>query len=187
MEKFYFVYPTYEEASASLPEFESDISKQLREKAEEWRRREEESFQRCDTDGCVTQWCNAISARDADRAAELADNGNLAVFKVLIDSSTGEVVGNTLHIFQSRYHYGNEYKWAVRRAGAQKPEWITDYKRASNFAAKGLSVAWMVAPAKLYARLPSNHLPEPKGLSGLASYHGKSVGIDYESAGLNPF
>ena len=63
---------------------------------------------------------------------------------------------------------------------------MTDYKRESNYATKGLKTAWMVAPAKLYARSPGNHLPEPKGMSGLASYHGKSVGIDYDSAGLRP-
>lgn len=186
MEQFYFVYSTSDEAHAALPQFASDVSKKLREQAAEWRRREEESFQRSDTDGCVTQWCNAISARDSDRAAELADNGNLGVFKVLVDSNTGEVVGNTIHAFQSRFHHGSEYKWAVRRADAQKAEWVTDYKRQSGFAARGLSVAWIVAPAKLYSRLPGNHLPEPKGLSGLASYHGKCVGIDYDAAGLRP-
>jgi hypothetical protein len=186
MSQFYFVFPTYEEAKAALPQFNSDESQRMREQAAEWRRREQESFDRCDTDGCVTQWCNAISARDADRSAELADNGNLAVFKVLVDSSTGEVVGNTIHIFQSRFHHGNEYKWAVRRAGDDKTQWVTDYKRESGFAAKGLTVAWMLAPAKLYSRHPGNHLPEQRGLSGLASYHGKTVGIDYETAGLRP-
>lgn len=186
MEQFYFVFPSYEEASAALPKFESNESKRLREEAQEQRRREEESFQRCDTDGCVSQWCHAISARDADEAANLADSGNMRVFKVLVDTETGEVVGNTIHIFQSRYSYGNAYKWAVRRNCAQKAEWITDYKREKNFADRNLRTAWMVAPAKLYGRLPGNHLPEQRGLSGLASYHGKSVGIDYEAAGLRP-
>ena len=183
---FYFVFPTSEEAHAAIPQFDSDTGKKLREQAAEWRRREQESFDRCDTDGCVTQWCQSISASDDDRAAALADSGNLAVFRVLIDTNTGEVVGNSIHVFESRFHYGNEYKWAVRRSGAEKTEWVTDYKRESGFAAKSLSVAWMVAPAKLYRNLPSNHLPVPKGLSGLASYHGKSLGIDYDVAGLRP-
>lgn len=186
MEQFYMVFPSSEEAYAALPQFDSDASKRLREQAAEWRRREQESFDRCDTDGSVSQWCSAISARDADHAAELADHGNLSVFKVLVDSSTGEVVGNTIHVFQSRYHYGSEYKWAVRRNGAEKAQWVTDYKRESGFAAKGLTVAWMVAPAKLYSRDPGNHLPEQRGFSGLSSYHGQSVGIDYDAAGLRP-
>ena len=186
MDQFYFVHPTREEAEATLPHFDSEDSKRLRARAEESRRREEESFQRSDTDGCVSQWCHAVTARDSDRAAELADQANLDVFKVLVDAVTGEVVATTIHIFESRFHYGNEYKWAVRRSGSQKAEWVTDYKRESGFAAKGLAVAWIVAPAKLYTRLPGNHLPEPKGMSSLASYHGKSVGIDYDAIGLRP-
>lgn len=186
MSQFYFVFATRDEADAALPRFQSDESIALRQRAEESRRREEESFQRCDTDGFVSQWCHSITANDADRSAELADQANLSVFKVLVDVETGEVVGNTIHIFESRFHYGNEYKWAVRRNGAEKAQWVTDYKRESNYAAKGLKTAWMVAPAKLYARCPGNHLPEPKGMSGLASYRGKSVGIDYDSTGLRP-
>lgn len=186
MTKFYFVFPTYEEAIESLPKFKSDDSKALLERAEDHRRRSEESWERSDTDGCVTQWCNDISALDCGRAAELADQANLHVFKVLVDTQTGEVVGNTVHIFQSRFHYGNEYKWAVRRSDDQRAEWVTDYKRPSGFASRNLAVAWIVAPAKLYRRHPGNHLPEQRGLSGLASYTGKTVGIDYEAAGLRP-
>lgn len=183
---FYFVFPTYEEASAALPEFQSEDSKKLLEQAEEHRRRSEESFQRSDTDGCVTQWCNDISARDCARAAELADHGNLDIFKVLVDAQTGEVVATTVHVFQNRFSYGNAYKWAVRRTPDQKAEWVTDYKREKNFTDRGLMVAWMLAPAKLYGRHPANHLPEQRGLSGLASYSGKMVGIDYDAIGMRP-
>lgn len=186
MSQFYFVFANYDEALQALPHFESQESQRMREVAAENRRRSEESFQRCDTDGCVSQWCQDITARDYDCAAELSDKGNLGVFKVLVDIETGEVVANTIHIFQSRFHYGNEYKWAVRRQGQEKAQWVSDYKRESNFAAKGLKVAYIIAPAKMYARLPGNHLPEQRGLSGLASYHGKSVGIDYDAAGLRP-
>lgn len=186
MEGFYFVFPTYEEAIEALPKFDSPDSQSLRQHSEECARRSVESFERSDTDGCVSQWCNDTLARDYDRAAKLADQANMEVFKVLVDSQTGEVVGNTIHVFQSRFHRGSEYKWAVRRNGAEKAEWVTDYKRDSGFAAKGLVVAWMVAPAKLYSRCPGNHLLEQRGISGLASYHGKSVGIDYEAAGLRP-
>lgn len=186
MEQFYFVFASPEEASAALPRFDSEESRRMRQQAEQARERKEESFQRCDTDGFVSQWCHGITARDADEAARLADQGNLDVFPVLVDSATGELVATTIHTFQSRFSYGNEYKWAVRRAGAEKAQWVTDYKRDSGFASKGLQKAWMVAPAKLYARLPGNHLPEPRGMAGLASYHGKSVGIDYDAIGLRP-
>lgn len=185
-EQFYFVFPTYEEAREALPKFDSPASQKLREQSEDCARRSVESFERSDTDGFVSQWCNDTLSRDYARAAELADQANLSVFKVLVDAQTGELVANTIHIFESRFHYGNEYKWAVRRAGDQKAQWVTDYKRESSFAAKGLRTAWMIAPAKLYGRAPGNHLPEQRGMSGLASYHGKSMDIDYEAAGLRP-
>jgi hypothetical protein len=180
----YFVFNTYEEACDCRPEFDSELAARRREMAEHYSKRSEESWERSDTDGCVTQWCLDISARDANNEAGLADNGGMSVFKVLLDASTGEVVGSTVHIFQSRFHYGNEYKWAVRRNG--KTEWVTDYKRESGFAAKGLRVGWILAPGKYYSRRPGNHLPEQRGLSGLASYSGKSLGIDYDAAGLRP-
>jgi len=183
---FYFVFPSYEEAAQALPQFESEEAKSLREKAEEQRRRSDESWERSDTDGCVSQWCQDITARDYTYAAELSNQGNLDIFKVLVDTETGQVVANTIHVFQSRFHHGNEHKWAVRRNGAEKAEWVTDYKRPAGFASRNLAVAWMLAPAKLYARRPGNHLPEQRGLSGLASYRGKSMDIDYEAAGLRP-
>ena len=186
MTTFYIITETQEEAAALLPSYESEQSRVLRERAEEHRRREQESFDRCDTDGYVSQWCSSISARDADEAAALADRGDLSVFPVLVDAVTGELVAITIHVFQNRYSYGNEYKWAVRRQGAQKAEWVTDFKRESNFGKKGLRKAWMIAPAKLYGRHPGNHLPEQRGLSGLVSYHGKSIGIDYDAIGMRP-
>ena len=39
MDQFYFVYPTREEADATLPHFDSEDSKRLRAQAEESRRR----------------------------------------------------------------------------------------------------------------------------------------------------
>lgn len=186
MNQFYFVFASQDEARAYLPSFNSPEAVALRQKAEQHAQNERDSFDRCDTDGCVTQWCSAIFSRDAVVGAELADTGNMDVFKVLLDAETGEVVATTIHTFQSRYTYGNEYKWAVRRNGSEKAQWVTDYKRESSYAAKGLKTAWIIAPAKLYARHPGNHLPEQKGLSGLASYRGKLVGIDYDSAGLRP-
>jgi hypothetical protein len=180
----YWVFSNAEDAYAHRPEFQSEEGVRLREQAADARRKEQESFFRSDTDGFVSQWCNSIEAQDADSAAKLADSGNLAVFKVLLDCETNELVGHTIHIFKSKYHSGVDYKWSVRRTGSKKPQWVTNYKRHSNFAVKGLRVAWMLAPAKLYSRNPGNHLVEKKGLSGMASYHGKSVGIDYESAGL---
>ena len=74
----------------------------------------------------------------------------------------------------------------MRRSGCDKTQWVTDYKRESGFAEKNLKAAWMLAPAKFYSRHPADHTPEPRGMGGLASYRGKSLGIDYDAIGLRP-
>lgn len=179
---FYFIFPTYEEADAARPNFDSDDYKRFMDQSEDYERKERESFDRCDTDGCVTQWLHTCSASDAREAARLSNHGNLSIFKVLLDAETGELVAHTPLIFQSRYHYGHEWKWAVKRNG--RTEWVTDYKREKNFTDRGLRVAWMLAPAKMYYRYPGDRRPEQRGLSGLASYNGKTSWIDYGAAGL---
>ena len=46
-----------------------------RAEAEDYRRREEESFQRSDTDGFLSQWALSLSARKADLNASLIEAG----------------------------------------------------------------------------------------------------------------
>lgn len=55
-------------------------AKEYREKAEELRRRSRESWERSDTDGCVTQWCSDWGAREADARAALVEAGKLGRF-----------------------------------------------------------------------------------------------------------
>ena len=194
MDKFYFVFDTYEAAAACLPSFESDMAVKLREEAEAASQRSQESWERSDTDGCVTQWCNDIFAAEKMREVELANNGYLVIRPALMDIKTGEIVAGCLHIMQSKFHYGNDYLWKVYRPTGRfgnngkefMHEWVGDAKRESTFEKKGLRKVFVMAPGKMYARSPGNHLPEARGLSGLASYHGKFADIDYEASGL-PF
>jgi hypothetical protein len=58
---------------------------EYRQEAAEHRRREQESFERSDTDGCVSQWCHSLSAREADARARIADNGGVARFTGLYE------------------------------------------------------------------------------------------------------
>lgn len=66
------------------------------------RQRKEESFQRCDTDGFVSQWADGIGA-DLDRAkAELLANGGCATFPVLCDAE-GNVIATKVYRFPDKY------------------------------------------------------------------------------------
>ena len=67
--------------------------------AAEWRKEvnaqqaeREASFQRCDTDGFVSQWAHGICASRDDRKAECAKTNGQELFTVLVDAKTGERV-----------------------------------------------------------------------------------------------
>lgn len=70
----------------------------LREDARRSRDRAEESFQRCDTDGFLSQWANQIGAQKNDAQIRILENGGYARFRVLCDAE-GNVVSTTLRTF----------------------------------------------------------------------------------------
>ncbi len=52
-------------------------------------RKREESFERCDNDGFLTQWAHGLTAQKHQVAAELASNGGFDLFPGLFDRKTG--------------------------------------------------------------------------------------------------
>ena len=85
----------------------------------------EESFQRCDTDGFISQWASGLSAREDQALAQLADDGGLAEFPGLFD-----LEGNLVPAKLIDTRYG--LKWAVfgsaeevLRPGSHILEWLT--------------------------------------------------------------
>lgn len=185
-EPFYFVFPTYEEARDALPEFESELAAKLRAEAEDNRRREQESFERSDTDGCVTQWCNSITAQQLEREARMANNGGLVLEPALMDVATGQILTACLTIRPKRFAaWETEYVWVFpSRTESGRREFVTDYKREAKFTERGLRKVWVMAPGKMLARSPRNQMPEQRGLGGLASYSGKHPYPDYDASGL---
>lgn len=57
----------------------------LRREADAHRQAAQDSFDRCDTDGFVSQWASGIMARLADARARLAENGGRAIFTGLYE------------------------------------------------------------------------------------------------------
>jgi hypothetical protein len=55
-------------------------SQYYREYAQQCRARAADSFERCDTDGFLTQYAAELTAQLADRRAHLVEAGNVAVF-----------------------------------------------------------------------------------------------------------
>lgn len=61
-------------------------AEECRERAKGCYRRRSESFERCDTDGFVSQWASGIAADEWDLKAGLIENGGYAEFTVLVDA-----------------------------------------------------------------------------------------------------
>lgn len=87
----------------------------LRDEAAEHDRAAEESFQRCDTDGFLTQWAHGINADIKRRQAEIEENGGRWTFPGLFDRETGQRVRAKIVHVADRYSYVE---------GATRPLWL---------------------------------------------------------------
>jgi len=63
-------------------------AKQLEQQAAGYLENANESFERCDTDGFVSQWAAGINADVCRASARIASNGGLDVFKGLYSGNT---------------------------------------------------------------------------------------------------
>lgn len=91
----------------------------LEEERVQRRAQKERSFQRCDTDGFVSQWAHGISADLAARQAEILRDGGHAAFPVLVDAE-GNVLCDRYLTFKNRYSGGTDYKWRLDDEQAEK-------------------------------------------------------------------
>lgn len=67
-------------------------AEQLRQEARELEQAKEESFERCDTDGFLSQWAFGISAQERRQQAAIEENGGVWDFTVLTWADSGEMV-----------------------------------------------------------------------------------------------
>jgi len=80
--------------------------------AEEWRamatgnhKRAAESFDRCDTDGFLSQWAATTVAREYELKAELAEQGGVDTFRALFD-----LEGNRVYAHQVETQFGTSWR-----------------------------------------------------------------------------
>lgn len=81
----------------------------LEKEAAAMRQRAEDSFQRCDTDGFLSQWANQIGARKNDAKIALLRTANHSQFPVLCDID-GNVIADRIHSFVHEHPRG----WGVQ-------------------------------------------------------------------------
>lgn len=142
--------------------------------AEEWRAEaskhiqdREDSFDRCDTDGFVSQWASGLNSSLKQTLAELAENGYMASFKGLYDRETGKRVAAKIIYCENKFApwNGKVATWATldpetgKFTGRFFPAFKNNSTRSKLYAA-GLEERDEMASA--YAKLDGTG----KGLSG---------------------
>jgi hypothetical protein len=138
-----------------------------RDEARRARQREEESFQRSDTDGCVSQWCLGFTAREADARAEILENHGTSLFCGLYEGF------RRVKAKQIETEFGwcwlldqSETALIAKRGKRFVP--CEGYRRKSRVLSKlGLSERYERAPAWAKVDAPAG----AKGFSGLTSLY----------------
>lgn len=70
----------------------SQVAEKLRAEAAALDAKVEESFERCDTDGFLSQWALGLAAQEKRAQANIEENGGFAFFDGLVDADSGEQV-----------------------------------------------------------------------------------------------
>lgn len=173
------IFETREQAEAHLETLPADAEAVERhtQKGRKHHDDREESFQRCDTDGFVSQWASGLTGSLEQQRARLSSHDHQNVFRVLVDADTGELASTKcVEVFNRFAGFGTVDRWVVTKPKGERDVWLTDYKRPENFVKKGYRLAW--ATAKAYARL------DGKG-TGLSGHAWVATHIDREAEGIN--
>jgi len=116
----------------------------LRESAARHERNARESFERCDTDGFVSQWASGLNAERDRLAASIADAGGVADFPALFDLD-----GNLVAAKLINGRYG--MVWGILASDdpdSEVVEWVTAFPaRESTMTRKGYREGTVMASA----------------------------------------
>jgi hypothetical protein len=138
----------------------TETAARLREQAAQHDRNAAESFERCDTDGFLSQWASGINAEVARRNADIAEAGGVWTFeRTRLTDLDGNIVEDARAVDT---RYGR--KWRVDSADAWLPYMPA---RESTLGKRGYRevVETAVAPAKAITSAPRG----ARGLSGATS------------------
>ena len=88
-----------------------DRAERHRQKAAEALRRKEESWERSDTDGFLTQWACGLTAELEDTRADIEEAGGTAIFTGLYKGD--ERIYAKQVSFKCRYSHQTKYNWLL--------------------------------------------------------------------------
>lgn len=92
----------------------AELAEKMRDEAKRCRQSAYESYERCDTDGFLSQWASGQMAAKYDWAAQLADKQGVHEAMALFDAETGEVAST----LQKSGQWG--LYWVLNDAAAEK-------------------------------------------------------------------
>jgi len=123
-------------------------AEQHREQAKVCRQRSIDSFERCDTDGFLSQWASDLSANEHLRNAEILEAGGIAEFWGLYEGDR-RVKAAQVQVYD-KFSYGNVTKWVVDDDDpiCGKRKWIPSGARSRVQKSLGLKERRETAPAR---------------------------------------
>jgi hypothetical protein len=105
-------------------------AQQLREQAAQHERDAQESWERSDTDGFLSQWASGINAQLKRRQAEIVEADGIQTFPGLYDRATGQRVRAKIVYVAAYGAYNGEKvpKWLVLDSADNAVHWLPAYK-----------------------------------------------------------
>lgn len=92
---------------------ENKTAQELRQMAADCYQQKQESWERSDTDGFLTQWASGLSASLYIAQAEIVENGGKWEFPGLFDVATGNRVPAKQISCYNKFAYRHETRWAL--------------------------------------------------------------------------
>lgn len=148
-------------------DFTGMTAEQLRAAAKASRQSAEDSFQRCDTDGFLSQWASTLTAQLYEKQAEIVEAGGVAPFLALFDGER-EVAAVAVER-KNPFSFQFETQWVVdsrdpvvRKAGTKFLPYGYGEGKGRKLKALGLVEKMVPKPAK------AKVVGRGRGLSGSA-------------------
>lgn len=133
---------------------ETSTATDLRNQAAAHEQAAQDSFDRCDTDGFLSQWAHGLSAEKARRQAEIVEAGGVAEFAALYDLSGNRVPAKLIRVADKFKGYGTRSVWMLLDPANPKGKALGFVNRPAggprshaNLRAKGYVEGTEMAPA----------------------------------------
>jgi len=171
-QRSYRLLPSYRTSAPKPTDAQLDTIYALDEAAAAHAKAKADSFDRCDTDGFLSQWASGINGELARTKRDILLNGGYAQFRVLCDGE-GNVVATKVHHFTNQFSFAPESRWRLpdSLADGLGRRWIPTGDKSRVQKRLGLHEETRWFPA--YAAIAGGG----KGLSGCASCY---VGVFQE-------